>query len=250
MAQVIQIRRGTAAEWTAANPLLAEGELGVELDTHKWKTGDGVLRWAALPYVTGPPGPQGPQGPTGSQGPQGPQGVQGPQGATGTGVTMKGSVPTAASLPMVGNVQGDAYIVQADDSLHIWDGSAWISGGSIQGPPGAQGPQGPTGAQGAGGAQGTRGSLWYVGEVEPPPTQPGQLPSDLYLDNSGEVWQVNAGGSWIQPGITLAGPQGPEGDPGPQGPAGAIGPPGAVEIYEQATEPATTTVGALWIVTT
>ena len=38
----IQIRRGTAAEWTAADPILAEGELGVELDTDKFKIGNGV----------------------------------------------------------------------------------------------------------------------------------------------------------------------------------------------------------------
>jgi hypothetical protein len=31
------------------------------------------------------------------------------------------------------NQQGDAYIVQADDSFWMWDGSAWVSGGSIKG---------------------------------------------------------------------------------------------------------------------
>ncbi len=51
MAVRIQIRRGTAAEWAAANPVLMEGELGVELDTGKWKTGDGVRAWSDLDYV-------------------------------------------------------------------------------------------------------------------------------------------------------------------------------------------------------
>ena len=81
MAQVIQMRRGLASEWTAANPLLAEGEQGVELDTHKWKVGDGVLRWSALPYVTGGPGPPGADSTV--PGPQGPQGATGPTGPTG-----------------------------------------------------------------------------------------------------------------------------------------------------------------------
>lgn len=48
----IQIRRGTAATWTSVNPLLAEGELGVELDTDKFKIGDGTSNWNSLPYST------------------------------------------------------------------------------------------------------------------------------------------------------------------------------------------------------
>lgn len=83
MATVIQMRRGTAAEWTSVNPLLAQGEIGTELDTHKWKCGDGVLRWSALPYVTGGPGPKGDPGPAGAQGPAGATGAQGPAGVKG-----------------------------------------------------------------------------------------------------------------------------------------------------------------------
>jgi hypothetical protein len=49
----IQFRRGTAAQWTTANPVLAEGELGVELDTNKFKIGNGVDNWSTLPYATG-----------------------------------------------------------------------------------------------------------------------------------------------------------------------------------------------------
>ncbi len=45
----IQIRRGTAAEWTSANPVLAAGELGFEIDTKKLKGGDGVTSWSDLP---------------------------------------------------------------------------------------------------------------------------------------------------------------------------------------------------------
>lgn len=46
----IQMRRGTAAEWTAANPVLAAGEPGFEKDTNKLKIGDGVTTWSLLPY--------------------------------------------------------------------------------------------------------------------------------------------------------------------------------------------------------
>lgn len=46
----IQLRRGTAALWTSTNPLLAEGEQGLETDTGKIKIGNGVALWTALPY--------------------------------------------------------------------------------------------------------------------------------------------------------------------------------------------------------
>jgi hypothetical protein len=55
----IQIRRGTASTWSSVNPLLAEGELGVELDTDKFKIGNGTDNWNTLPYATGPVGPTG-----------------------------------------------------------------------------------------------------------------------------------------------------------------------------------------------
>lgn len=48
----ITLRRGDAAEWTAANPLLAEGEAGLELDTGKLKFGDGVTQWSSLGYFS------------------------------------------------------------------------------------------------------------------------------------------------------------------------------------------------------
>ena len=41
----------TAAKWTAANPLLQRGELGVETDTRKIKVGDGITYWNDLEYT-------------------------------------------------------------------------------------------------------------------------------------------------------------------------------------------------------
>ena len=46
----IQLRNGTAAEWTAKNPVLLKGEMGVETDTHKIKVGDGSTQWSKLAY--------------------------------------------------------------------------------------------------------------------------------------------------------------------------------------------------------
>lgn len=50
----IQLRRGTDTEWNTVNPILAEGEPGVEINTHKTKYGDGVTNWNNLSYSTGP----------------------------------------------------------------------------------------------------------------------------------------------------------------------------------------------------
>ena len=46
----IQIRRDIAADWTRDNPVLAEGEMGYELDTGKLKIGNGITAWNALSY--------------------------------------------------------------------------------------------------------------------------------------------------------------------------------------------------------
>lgn len=48
----IQVRRGTAAQWTSANPTLASGEPGFETDTLRMKIGNGSTAWTSLSYVT------------------------------------------------------------------------------------------------------------------------------------------------------------------------------------------------------
>ena len=48
----IQLRRGAAAAWTLANPILAQGEMGIEIDTLLAKLGNGVDDWVTLPYWT------------------------------------------------------------------------------------------------------------------------------------------------------------------------------------------------------
>jgi hypothetical protein len=57
MAVQIQLRNDTAANWTAANPILAQGEMGIETDTDLFKIGNGLTNWADLPYG-GLAGPQ------------------------------------------------------------------------------------------------------------------------------------------------------------------------------------------------
>ena len=47
----IQLRNDLAATWNSENPVLKKGEIGIEIDTHKMKVGDGTTVWKALPYM-------------------------------------------------------------------------------------------------------------------------------------------------------------------------------------------------------
>lgn len=103
------------------------------------KTGAG---WGAGILIIGPQGIQGPQGN------QGVQGIQGVKGDTGTGLNLRGIVATTGSLPPSGNTAGDAFLVTANSHVYVWNGSAWVDGGALQGPQGIQGPQGDPGTPG------------------------------------------------------------------------------------------------------
>lgn len=46
----IQLRHDTSANWTSVNPVLLEGEVGIETDTLKQKVGDGSTAWNSLSY--------------------------------------------------------------------------------------------------------------------------------------------------------------------------------------------------------
>lgn len=50
MANRIQLRRGNTSEWTNANPILAQGEIGIDLDQNRIKIGDGSTPWNSLAY--------------------------------------------------------------------------------------------------------------------------------------------------------------------------------------------------------
>jgi len=46
----LRLRRDTASAWTAANPVLLLGEVGIETDTRNFKVGNGSSAWSALSY--------------------------------------------------------------------------------------------------------------------------------------------------------------------------------------------------------
>jgi len=200
----LQIRYGTAAEWTAANPVLWSGELGFESDTFKAKAGDGILDWVSLPYLTG-----GGPGADGDTGPAGPPGfgfpgedaedliVPGPPGAPGTA----GSAGATGSQGPPGPPGADP-----DDPENL----------IIPGAPGAAGTAGATGAVGATGRPGADGE---DGEWFPPiPGTPGA---------AGAAGAPGAQGPTGPVFLAEDGEEGMAGPPGSAGAAGAAGSPGA-----------------------
>ena len=50
---LIQIRRDTIVNWESEDPILADGEPGLEQDSGKVKYGDGISAWTILPYAGG-----------------------------------------------------------------------------------------------------------------------------------------------------------------------------------------------------
>lgn len=44
----IQFRKGTATDWTTANPVLSSGEPGYDITNRIFKVGDGVTAWSSL----------------------------------------------------------------------------------------------------------------------------------------------------------------------------------------------------------
>src|SRR5690625_961151 len=141
MATQLQIRRDTSSNWSAHNPVLAEGELALETDTLKVKVGNGVDPWASLPYgLAGPTGPKG------------------DKGDVGEGLKILGVLTSTSELPASGNSRGDGFMVGSE--YWVWDGSAWQNAGPLQGaqgPKGEKGDQGPQGEQGEQGVQGPKG---------------------------------------------------------------------------------------------
>jgi hypothetical protein len=213
------------------------------------------------PGSIGNQGPIGQTGPTGATGPAGATGPQGPAGPQGTGITIKGTVPTSANLPTTGNTVGDVWI--AANTGHGWSWQSnltWVDIGPIQGPPGATGPAGPTGptgptgltggsgpagspgTTGATGAQGPQGNPGVTGATGPA----GQgfhwrgawasatayiLDDTVSRNGSSYIAQqpnqgidpaTDSGTNW-QP-VALAGAPGAT---GAQGPTGTTGPPGS-----------------------
>ena len=101
MAGTGQFKRGTTTQWSNADPILAVGEIGVDLTLHIFKIGDGTSHWSALPLAN-----------------QGATGNKGDKGDTGTGLSRTLSTTIdfttiAGELQYVEKIISDAAILSA-----------------------------------------------------------------------------------------------------------------------------------------
>lgn len=139
------------------------------------------------------------EGPRGPRGPQGPEGPRGPEGPAGSGLSLVGSLATAADLPSGDHEPGTAYLVQDTNEVYVYSGSEWVNVGSIQGPAGERGERGPQGLEGPRGPRGYKGDTGDTGPRGP--AGPVETPADWVTtgltiqDNS--PLNLGKGGSFI-----------------------------------------------------
>ena len=192
MTTLIQLKRGTTAQWSVAGVTLAEGEPGVNLTTGEMRVGGpGGTTWTSSSTFT--------PGSGGGGGGGGVTGYTGPTGAAGTIF-----VPTALWVIGQNYYINNLAISLVDDNLYVafnnivnsqtdphddpanWNlflnagptgpaggppGPQGLTGatGPAGGPPGPPGPQGLTGATGpAGGGAGVTGPQGLTGPTGPP----------------------------------------------------------------------------------
>lgn len=192
------------------------GDMWIDVDGDGW-VWDGST-WNDVGPIRGPVGPAGPQGAVGPAGPQGvagPEGPEGKRGPVGPGVVLEGTLAGVGPPVPAGGFVGEAWI-DTNDDLWVWNGTAWVDAGPIQGPEGPAGPAGPAGAAGATGPQGEVGPAGPEGPRGPT----GPAGADGATGPQGETGPAGPAGA----DSTVAGPAGPE---GPAGPAGPKGDPGA-----------------------
>lgn len=186
MTYTIKLRRGTAGDWATVNPVLSEGEPGIEFETNYLKLGDGVTPWNDLEYTIGP----------------------------GTGL------PSAIGLP------DNQMLVTLDEEWVIVDASGVLEGGAAtivteyeatEGQDEFVLPSAPT----PGTVRVYRNGLqqksdhWTLTDLTVTLATPCVVGEDIVIEQDGPAGTIY--------GI---GPEGPAGPQGEQGETGDMGPPG------------------------
>ena len=186
-------------------------------DSNSWESGSP----ASVVGDTGATGPEGPPGATGPQGLQGEKGIEGatgPIGPQGTGIELKGTVPTVSDLNgITGQELGDTWIVEENGNGYTWNGSVWFDIGQLVGP---EGPEGATGPRGATGAQGIQGDVGPQGDG---------FTGGSYNSSTGVVQFTSDDGLGFAT-LDLRGATGPQGLKGDKGDIGNTGPQGGQGI--------------------
>lgn len=192
---------------------------------------------------------------------------------------IKGTVPAESDLATITTpALGDGYQVVATGDIHVWNGTAWVNLGPIQGPAGADGADGIDGAPGADGSDGLSAyqiavasgfsgtEAEWLASLQGADGAPGADGADGTDGDSAYELAVAAGfagteSEWLASLVGPAGPAGadgadgapgPQGEPGPAGADGAPGPAGptgadGLSAYEVAVAGGFTGTEAEWL---
>lgn len=184
---IIQLRSGTAAQWSSVNPVLAAGEMGVETDTRKFKFGvGGSVQWNSIPYASA-----------------------GGSGGGGGGFFVAETSPVGANI-------GDIWYCSADTGAEAGKSFLRYDGYWVEINPGTLGPKGDQGIQGIQGVQGIQGIQGVAGNaatIAVGTVTTGAAGSSAVITNSGTS-------SAAVFDFTI--PRGDTGATGPQGPTANI----------------------------
>ena len=154
MAQKIQLRRGISTTWTSDNPELAQGEIGFETDTGKFKIGNGTQLWNALSYATVTPADLATEIATAIAG-----AALGSTDDLSEGVqNLYFNTSRVAGALNSGSLQNISFTYHSgSDTIDVYVPTVQGATGT-QGATGAQGPAGLQGLQGSSGPQGVQGT--------------------------------------------------------------------------------------------
>lgn len=189
MAIKIQLRRGTASEWTSANPVLMEGEMGVETDTLKVKLGDGSSTWTSLAYFTqgvkGDTGATGATGPTGATGAKGDVGEAGPANTLTVGTVTTGAAGSSATVTITGDAPNQTISFSIPQGLQGIQGIQGVKGDKGDGLP-AGGSTGQVVVKTVSGTDWADPSLHFLSDVAITSPSNGQA---LTYDSATSSWK-------------------------------------------------------------
>jgi len=189
----IQLRNDSASNWTAANPVLALGEFGLERNTGQFKIGNGTSTWNALPYG-GIVGATGAAGADGADGVDGADGDQGPQGEPGSIDNIN------ATSPILYDVETSTLSFDGTDYATVAALADYATIESL-----------------------SELDISAITVSETAPTSPSPSAGDLWFNSTNLVTYIYYDASWIELSPAIAGPAGPAGEDGADGAQGPSG---------------------------